>query len=364
MINARTNLLDHDRVSLEAWFNKLDEFSFRASQVLKWIYHYGMTNFSGMTNLSKTLRARLSAIASIDPPEIISVRESADGTRKWLLRVDQKNAVEMVFIPEDDRGTLCVSSQAGCALGCTFCATARQGFGRNLTTAEIIGQVWLANRELGYFRHRRRVITNVVFMGMGEPLLNYANVLKAINLLTEEAAFGLAKRKVTLSTAGIVPGIDKLSRDASISLAVSLHAVENELRNRLVPINRHYAIEDLLAACRRYTITNNDLAITMEYIMLHNINDKPEHARKLIKLLRDLPVKINLIPFNPIFGSAYRCSTPEAMDAFRMILVNAGMIAITRKTRGDDIDAACGQLVGRVKIGACRDQPPSVAPAS
>ena len=348
-MDTRVNLLDYDKASLETWFHELGEFPFRASQVLKWIYHHGVTDFSGMTDLGKKLRSLLSEIASLSLPKITSMRQSADGTRKWLVQIDPNNAVETVFIPEDDRGTLCISSQAGCPLDCKFCSTAQQGFSRNLTTAEIIGQVWLANRELGHFQHKRRIITNIVFMGMGEPLLNYQNVLTAVNLLTESQAFGLAKRKVTVSTSGIVPGIDKLSRDSNVNLAISLHAVDNELRNRIIPINRHYALEDLLAACRRYTAANIDSAITIEYVMLKDINDKPEQAHKLVKLLRGIPVKINLIPFNKFPGSVYHCADPDTIDAFRMILINSGMIAITRKTRGDDIDAACGQLIGRVK---------------
>ncbi len=355
-MNSHVNLLDYDLESLEAYFSELGEVSFRASQILKWIYHQGITDFAGMTNLSKSLRASLSETTEIKLPEIVNDQLSTDGTRKWVLRVDQNNSIETVFIPEDDRGTLCISSQVGCPLDCKFCSTAQQGFNRNLTTAEIIGQVWVANRELGHFQHQRRIITNVVFMGMGEPLLNYDNVMKAINLLTEDMAFGLAKRRVTVSTSGIVPGIDKLSEDSNVSLAISLHAVENQLRDQIVPINRSYSIEDLLSACKRYTMAIGDSAITIEYVMLKEINDKPEHARKLVKLLNGISVKINLIPFNKFPGSRYRCSDPDTINTFRMILINAGLIAITRKTRGDDIDAACGQLVGKVQARALRHQ--------
>jgi len=355
-MNTNVNLLNYDLASLKTYFSESGEAPFRASQILKWIYHQGVTDFARMTNLSKSLRATLIETSTIKLPEIVSEQRSADGTCKWVLRVDQNNAIETVFIPEDDRGTLCISSQVGCPLDCKFCSTAQQGFNRNLTTAEIIGQVWVANRELGHFQHQRRMITNIVFMGMGEPLLNYDNVLKAIHLLTDDIAFGLAKRKVTVSTSGIVPEIDRLSQDTNVSLAISLHAVENPLRDQIVPINRRYHIEDLLSACKRYTMANGDSAVTIEYVMLKDVNDKPEHAHKLVKLLQGIPVKINLIPFNRFPGAHYSCSDPNTINTFRMILINAGLIAITRKTRGDDIDAACGQLVGKVQARALRHQ--------
>ena len=359
----RLNLLDYDPAGLRAWLAGRGHKPFRAAQVLQWIYHHGLTDFAGMTNLAGTLRAELRARAEISPPAIIGEQHSVDGTRKWLLRVDADNSIETVFIPENGRGTLCISSQAGCPLDCRFCATARQGFNRNLTTAEIIGQVWLANRALGYFEHGQRMITNIVFMGMGEPLLNYDNVLKAINLLTADLGFGLARRKVTVSTAGIIPNMDRLREDSNVSLAVSLHASNNALRNAIVPINRSYPLRDLLLACKRYSEGRDNEPVTIEYVMLKGVNDSAQDARELARCLGGIPAKVNLIPFNRFPGARYACSSRQTMDRFRSVLVRAGIITLTRKTRGADIDAACGQLAGQVRARAARYRQGPAGPA-
>lgn len=345
---SKVNLFDLDRIGLEEFFVGLGEKPFRAQQVLKWIYHEGVTDFTQMTNLSKALREQLNDVATISPPPVSLEQQSRDGTVKWLIDVGDGNAIETVFIPEARRGTLCVSSQIGCALNCSFCATGAQGFSRNLTTAEIIGQVWVAARALGHSPANRR-ITNVVMMGMGEPLLNFDRVLPALNLMREDLAFGLAGKRVTVSTAGLVPGIDKLREAADVSLAISLHAPENELRNELVPLNKKYPIKQLLAACRRYLEGRKGMRITMEYTLIDGVNDSPEHARKLIKLLRSVPSKLNLIPFNPFPGTAYRRSSADVIERFKQIIMTAGIVATVRKTRGDDIDAACGQLAGQVR---------------
>lgn len=363
MAAARFNLLDYDPAGLRDWFAGRGHKPFHADQALKWIYHHGLTDFAGMTNLPGALRAELQARAEIRPPAIINEQRSRDGTRKWLLRVDTDNSIETVFIPEPGRGTLCISSQAGCPLDCRFCATAQQGFNRNLSTAEIIGQVWLANRALGYFAHGRRVITNIVFMGMGEPLLNYANVLKAIRLLTADLGFGLARRKVTVSTAGIIPNMDRLREDSNVSLAVSLHATDNALRNELVPINRSYPLRDLLPACKRYSAGRDNEPVTIEYVLLKGVNDSEQDARELARRLRGIPAKVNLIPFNRFPGARYQCSGRETIDRFRSVLARAGIITITRKTRGDDIDAACGQLAGQVRARAARRRQDLARPA-
>jgi 23S rRNA (adenine2503-C2)-methyltransferase len=350
------NLLDYDRKSLESYFTEMGDKSFRAQQVLKWIYHQGIVDFAGMTNLSKSLRAILEQNTCIKPPKIKSEQKSEDGTYKWLIEIDGGNSVETVFIPETDRGTLCISSQVGCPLECKFCSTGQQGFNRNLTTSEIIGQVWAANRALGYFENDKRIITNIVFMGMGEPLLNYDNVLKAINLLTDDLGFGLARRRVTVSTSGIIPEIDRLKDDTNVSLAISLHASNNELRNNIVPINRSYPLVDLLAACKRFTETRDNEPITIEYVMLKDVNDSIQDAHDLVECLNGLPAKVNLIPFNTFPGTNYDCSDIKVINAFRDILIKSNIITITRKTRGDDIDAACGQLVGKVMAKAERHQ--------
>jgi 23S rRNA (adenine2503-C2)-methyltransferase len=347
--SARINLLDLDESGLRTFFSSLGEKPFRAQQVLKWIYHHQVSEFSAMTDLGLDLRQRLAAVAEIRTPEVLHEQTSADGTVKWLLGLPGGNAIETVFIPEPGRGTLCVSSQVGCALNCGFCSTATQGFSRNLGTAEIIGQVLLAARALGHERNGKRVITNVVMMGMGEPLLNYDAVLPALRLMRDDLGFGLAAKRVTVSTAGMVPGISQLREDIDVALAVSLHAPEDELRTQLVPLNRKYPIEALMQACREYVAGKHKRSVTFEYTLMHDINDGPNQAKMLVKLLRTVPSKLNLIPFNPYPGARYRCSSPERIRAFQQIVMDGGLIATVRKTRGEDIDAACGQLVGRVR---------------
>ncbi len=344
----KTNLLGLDREALTRFFVAMDEKPFRASQVLKWIYQHAVTDFQDMSNLSKALRLRLSEAAEIVMPQLQADQSSADGTRKWLFRVDAQNCVETVFIPEPDRGTLCISSQVGCALNCSFCATARQGFSRNLSSAEIVGQLWRANEILGPNAMGRSRITNVVLMGMGEPLLNFDNVVAAISLMLEDCAFGLAKRRVTLSTTGLVPAIDKLKARCPVSLAVSLHAPDDSLRDRLVPINRKYPIAELLDACRRYLEGCSREKVTIEYVMIRDINDSPLQAAALAKRLHGLRAKVNLIPFNSFPESGYSRSHSETIDQFREVLTRAGLVTVTRKPRGGDIAAACGQLAGSV----------------
>ena len=346
-VESKVNLLDLDRPGLEAFFQGLGERPFRATQVLKWIHQFGVDDFDAMSNLSKAARIRLQEVAEIRPPELVMEQSSTDGTRKWLLQLDGGNCIEAVFIPEDRRGTLCVSSQIGCALDCSFCSTAQQGFNRNLTVAEIIGQVWVANRAMGRDPKGERLISNVVLMGMGEPLLNFDNVVKAMNLMMDDNAYGLSKRRVTLSTSGVIPALDRLRAVSDVSLAVSLHAPNDELRNELVPLNRKYPIRDLLAACKRY-VDGDRRRVTFEYVMLDGVNDSPAHARELVKILQGVPSKVNLIPFNPFPNTRYRRSSNTAIDRFRDILTAAGLTTVTRRTRGEDIDAACGQLAGKV----------------
>ncbi len=347
--NGKINLLDLDRPGLQAFFVELGEKPFRASQVIKWIYQGGVADFDEMTNLSKALRDKLKQHAEVRAPEIATEQYSNDGTIKWALRLDSGNCIESVFIPEADRATLCISSQVGCALECSFCSTAQQGFNRNLSVGEIIGQLWVANRALNVTpRPDQRVISNVVLMGMGEPLLNFDNVVKAMSLMMDDDSYGLSKRRVTLSTSGVIPAMDRLKEVSDVSLAVSLHAPNDELRNQLVPLNRKYPIKELLAACRRYVIDGPRRRVTFEYVMLDGVNDSLEQARALVRLLRDVPAKVNLIPFNPFPGTGYRTSSWARINAFRDILMEAGLMTMTRKTRGDDIDAACGQLAGQV----------------
>jgi 23S rRNA (adenine2503-C2)-methyltransferase len=347
---AKINLLGLDRPALRALFAQAGEKPFRADQVMQWIYQRGVTDFDAMSNLAKSLRGWLHAHAEVRLPELVEEQTSQDGTRKWVLRLDGGNAVETVFIPEAGRGTLCISSQVGCALDCSFCSTGKQGFNRNMTAAEIVSQVWFAKRTLGWGGPTERVISNVVFMGMGEPLANFDSVLPAINILLDDFGFGLSKRRVTVSTSGLVPFMDRLRESADVALAVSLHAPNDALRDELVPINRKYPIAELLAACRRYTGgKDRRLRILYEYVMLDGVNDHESHARELAALLRDLPAKVNLIPFNPFPGTHYRRSCAEAIERFRDILLAQGIMTTTRRTRGDDIDAACGQLVGRVQ---------------
>jgi 23S rRNA (adenine2503-C2)-methyltransferase len=345
---TKVNLLDLDRAGMEAFFESIGEKRFRAHQVMKWIYHRLVDDFGAMTDLGKGLRSKLEATAEIRPPEVGVSQRSSDGTEKWVLTLAGGNAIETVYIPEPTRGTLCVSSQVGCGLNCRFCSTATQGFNRNLSTAEIIGQVWVAARALGNVTHQVRRITNVVMMGMGEPLLNFENVVRAMSLMRDDLGFGLANKRVTLSTAGLVPQIDALSAAADVSLAVSLHAPDDELRDRLVPLNRKYPIAELMAACQRYQAARPRSSITFEYTLMRGVNDQPEHARRLIKLLRRVPSKLNLIPFNPFPGAEFERSGEVEIRAFQKIVLDAGVLATVRRTRGDDIDAACGQLVGKV----------------
>lgn len=346
---AKTNLLNLDRQGMEAFFTEIGEKAFRASQVMQWVHQHRVDDFALMTNISKALREKLSQLAEVRVPEIVIEQVSRDGTRKWLLRLDDGNCIETVYIPEDDRGTLCVSSQVGCALDCSFCSTAQQGFNRNLTTAEIISQIWIAKKALEPDGNPdNRVVTNIVLMGMGEPLLNFDNVVCAMNLMLDDFAYGLSKRRVTLSTAGVVPALDRLREVCDVSLAVSLHATNDALRDELVPINRKYPIRELLDACRRYVDREGRRKITFEYVMLKGINDSPQHAKALVKMLQGIPSKVNLIPFNPFPQSRYERSEQATIDRFRDVLHVTGMTTITRRTRGEDIDAACGQLAGKV----------------
>jgi 23S rRNA (adenine2503-C2)-methyltransferase len=349
---AKTNLLGLTRAGLEAFVADMGEKPFRARQLMKWLYKRHVADFEQMTDLAKSFRQRLSEIAEVVVPAITTQQVSADGTRKWLLAMDGANGVkqgiEMVFIPEPGRGTLCISSQVGCAMDCTFCSTAQQGFNRNLTAAEIVGQVWLANKELGYEHGGDRVVTNIVFMGMGEPLANYRNVVPATEILMDDLGFDISRRRVTVSTSGLVPQMLRLAEETNCALAVSLHAPNDALRDELVPINRRHKIAELLDACWVYVNKQNARSITFEYVMLDGINDHPEHAHELVSLLKGQPAKLNLIPFNPFPGTRYKRSSAAAIERFRDILNTNGVTATTRRTRGDDIDAACGQLVGRV----------------
>ncbi|HSY05104.1 MAG TPA: 23S rRNA (adenine(2503)-C(2))-methyltransferase RlmN [Steroidobacteraceae bacterium] len=350
-----TNLLGLPRAALEQFVSQLGSRPFRARQLMQWIYKRGLSSFADMTDLAKDFRARLAQAAEVRPPDIASVQRSADGTCKWSLRADAAQAFEMVFIPEPDRGTLCISSQVGCALDCSFCATAQQGFNRNLSTAEIVGQVWLAVRELAREAPRTadatadpRHVTNVVLMGMGEPLANFRNVVPALGILLDDFGFDLSRRRVTLSTSGLVPQIYRLAQVANVALAVSLHAPDDALRSELVPINRRHPIAELLAACWHYLDEQNGRSVTFEYVMLDGVNDSPAQARALARLLRGHPAKVNLIPFNPFPGTHYRRSPAAVIQRFRDELLQRGVLATVRRTRGEDIDAACGQLAGRV----------------
>jgi 23S rRNA (adenine2503-C2)-methyltransferase len=359
------NLLEFDAAGLTAWFAELGEKPFRAKQVLRWLHQFGESDFERMTDVAKSLRARLSGLAEVRLPQVLRDATAADGTRKWLLDVGNGNAVECVFIPEENRGTLCISTQAGCALDCAFCSTGKQGFNRNLTTGEIVGQLWWAKKALGDFRRtdsapdeRRsagtdfsaeRIISNVVLMGMGEPLANYDNVLVALRLMLDDNAYGLSRRRVTVSTSGIVPAMDRLRDECPVALAVSLHAPTDALRDRLVPINRKYPLDELMDACRRYLEQSPRDFITFEYVMLDGVNDSDEHARALLRLVCDVPCKFNLIPFNPFPASGFKRSPAMRVRRFAEILMQAHIVTTTRKTRGEDIDAACGQLAGQVR---------------
>ena len=347
----RVNLLGLSLAQMEQFFLDIGEKKFRAQQVLKWIHHAGVTDIEQMSNLGKVLREKLQAIAEVRPPEIVSQHDSTDGTRKWIIRVDGGGLVETVLIPETGRATLCVSSQVGCSLDCSFCSTGKQGFQRDLSAAEIIGQVWLAINSYDAFQAGNgRIVTNVVMMGMGEPLLNFDNVVAAMDLMLEDLAYGLSKRRVTLSTSGVVPALDRLAKVSEVSLAISLHAPNDELRSQLVPINRKYPIAMLLESARNYIAAQRDSkrVVTVEYTLIAGVNDQQEHARDLAVLLRDFPCKINLIPFNAFPQSGYQRPSGNAVSRFWQVLVDAGFVVTVRTTRGDDIDAACGQLVGQV----------------
>jgi len=345
----KTNLLDFNLAQLTDHFAAMGEKPFRAKQVMRWMHQMGESDFDAMTDLAKSLRAKLLESAEVRVPSLMMGQDSSDGTRKWLLDVGTGNGVETVFIPEDERGTLCVSSQVGCALECTFCSTGRQGFNRNLTTAEIIGQLWWANKAMGVTPKNERVISNVVMMGMGEPLANFDNVVSALQIMLDDHAYGLSRRRVTVSTSGLVPQMDRLREACPVALAVSLHASNDTIRDEIVPINKKYPLKELMAACRRYLEKAPRDFVTFEYVMLDGVNDRQEHARQLIELVKDVPCKFNLIPFNPFPNSGYGRSSNNAIHAFRSILQDAGFVVTVRKTRGDDIDAACGQLAGQVQ---------------
>jgi len=372
------NLLDFDQLKLAGFFAELGEKPFRAKQLMRWMHHFGVSDFGQMTDVAKSLREKLAQVAEIRPPLVKAEQISDDGTRKWLIDVGAGNGVETVFIPEDDRGTLCVSSQVGCALECTFCSTGRQGFNRNLTVAEIIGQLWLANKALGRdpggqsarpplpgplpragegdaasLREQRstgeRIISNVVMMGMGEPLANFDNLVTALNIMLDDSAYGLSRRRVTVSTSGLVPAMDRLRDECPVALAISLHAPDDALRDVLVPINRKYPLRELMAACQRYLEKAPRDFVTFEYVMLDGVNDTLRQAKQLVQLVQDVPCKFNLIPFNPFPGSGYNTSKPDHVRRFRDVLMQAGHVVTTRKTRGEDIAAACGQLAGKVQ---------------
>ena len=354
-VAERVNLLDYDLEGLTAWCASHGEKAFRATQLARWLHRHVEGDFDRMTNLAKSFRAKLHALAKVEAPRVITEKISGDGTRKWLFDVGGGNAVESVFIPEDDRGTLCISTQAGCAMGCLFCSTGKQGFNRNLSTAEIVGQLWHAERELreaaGVTEPNDRIISNVVLMGMGEPLQNLENVIRALKLFLDDNGYGLSRRRVTVSTSGLVRQMDKLAEAAPVALAVSLHAATDELRDKLMPVNRKHPLADLMAACRRYLKVAPRDFITFEYVMLGGINDSLEDADRLVRLVRDeqVPCKFNLIPFNPFTQSDLKKPEREQVLAFCRRLNEAGIVTTVRKTRGDDIDAACGQLAGEVR---------------
>lgn len=345
----RTNLLNFDLPGLTRHFEEMGEKPFRAKQVMRWMHQMGASGFDDMTDLAKSLRAKLEEQAIIQVPDLMTSQASVDGTRKWLLDVGTGNGVETVFIPESERGTLCISSQVGCALECTFCSTGRQGFNRNLSAAEIIGQLWWANKAMGVTPRNERVVSNVVMMGMGEPLANYDNVVTALNIMLDDHGYGLSRRRVTVSTSGMVPQMDRLKEDCPVALAVSLHASNDAVRDEIVPLNKKYPLKELMAACQRYLVKAPRDFVTFEYVMLHGVNDYVQHAHELVALVKDVPCKFNLIPFNPFPNSGYDRSSNDRIRAFRDVLQEAGLIVTVRKTRGDDIDAACGQLAGQVK---------------
>jgi 23S rRNA (adenine2503-C2)-methyltransferase len=343
------NLLDFDAERLAGFFTAIGEKPFRARQVMRWIHQFGQAEFENMSDLSKDLRTKLISSALVQAPSVMADSTATDGTRKWLLSVGAANGIETVFIPATGRGTLCVSSQVGCALECAFCSTGRQGFNRNLTVAEIIGQLWWANRALGATPRGERVISNVVMMGMGEPLANFDNVVSAMKIMLDDYGYGLSRRRVTLSTSGMVPAIDRLAEQLPVALAVSLHAPDDELRDRLVPINKKYPLKELMAACKRYIKVAPRDFVTFEYVMLDGVNDSVEQAKQLVALVKGVSCKFNLIPFNPFPDSGFERPSQERIGAFRDVLMRAGLVTTTRKTRGDDIDGACGQLAGQVQ---------------
>jgi 23S rRNA (adenine2503-C2)-methyltransferase len=345
----KQNLLDFDAHGLTSYFTEMGEKPFRARQLMRWIYREGESDFAAMTDIAASLRVKLTEQACVSVPTIMREELSDDGTRKWLLDVGTGNAVEAVFIPEETRGTLCISSQAGCALNCTFCSTGKQGFNRNLSVAEIIGQLWWANHQLGKNELGLWPISNVVMMGMGEPLLNFDNTVSALRLMLDDHGYGLSRRRVTVSTSGVVPAMDRLCEECPVALAVSLHAPNDKLRDEIVPINQKYPLKMLMAACQRYLEKAPRDFITFEYVMLDGINDSEKQARELINLVHDVPCKFNLIPFNPFPQSAYQRSKPDAIQRFRDVLMQADIVTTVRRTRGDDIAAACGQLAGQVQ---------------
>ena len=361
--NDKPNLFALDLADLEQLLVDLGEKPFRARQIFQWMHQFGVLDFAQMTNLSKVLRQKLQDATTFVLPTCIKEQIAKDGTRKWLLKLDNNNNIETVFIPDNGRNTLCVSSQVGCALACSFCATAQQGFNRNLSVAEIVAQLWFAEHKLraesGSDKQGQsaRQISNIVFMGMGEPLLNYKNVVKSMQIMMADLAYGLSWRRLTLSSAGVVPALDKLREDCPVNLAISLHAADDNLRDQLVPLNKKYNLKQLMGACDRYLTLGQRRKITYEYVLIKGVNDGVEHANNLIKLLRNRPAKINLIPFNPFEQSNYARSSPKTILRFQNQLTEAGLITITRKTRGDDIDAACGQLAGKVQDKSRRHRP-------
>jgi len=358
MSHSKVNLLGLSPAKLEAFFDELGEKRFRATQVLKWLHQQGASSFDEMTNISKSLRTKLAEVAEIRESEVVFEKFSTDGTRKWVIKVEGGSSVEAVLIPEGARKTLCVSSQVGCSLDCSFCSTGKQGFNRSLSSAEIIGQIRTAIRSFGPFDPAgERRVTNVVFMGMGEPLMNFNNVMDAAALMMDDNAYGLSKRRVTISTAGVVPALDKMVGLTDVSLAISLHAPTDELRSQLVPVNKRYPIKDLLDSANRYLQSLSDKRVaTIEYTLMAGVNDQPEHARQLVKVLRQIPCKLNLIPFNPFPNSGYERPSDDAIAVFKQIVLTSGIITTVRKTRGEDVDAACGQLVGQVDDRTRRSQ--------
>lgn len=351
-----TNLLDFDLEMLKTHFEQMGEKPFHAKQVMRWMHQMGVSDFTEMTDLSKSLRTKLEEGATVSVPRLMAEQISTDGTHKWLLDVGTQNGVETVFIPESERGTLCISSQVGCALECTFCSTGRQGFNRNLTTAEIIGQLWWANKAMGVTPKEERIISNVVMMGMGEPLANFDNVLTALHIMLDDFSYGLSRRRVTVSTSGMIPQMDRLRDSCPVALAVSLHASNDMVRDQIVPLNKKYPLKELMAACQRYLVKAPRDFVTFEYVMLQGVNDSAAQARELIELVKDTPCKFNLIPFNPFPNSGFERSTSERIRVFRDILQQAGLVVTVRKTRGDDIDAACGQLAGQVQDKTLRQE--------